>query len=597
MSDPRSQPPATSPSAPTEGLTGEWSGATAHEPVTPPAPDSPTLTASGQPAPAAGADLGIPNPFGRYRIVRLLGRGGMGSVFLAHDTQLDRPVALKIPSFRDALTPAQKERFFREARAISALRHPNICPVFDVDEEGGLLYLTMAFIDGHPLSSLLENGPMPPARAVELVRKVARAMQAAHGHGTIHRDLKPANVLIDASGEPVVMDFGLARRAAWGEDAREPESARSGADEDLTQFGSVLGTPAYMPPEQARGDVAAIGPRSDVYSLGVILYELLTGRRPFAAADTNDLIRKIETEPPPRPSEFYPWVDSGVEDVCLTALAKDPADRFNTMAEFERALKEAVDPELRVVVPPPLPPRGARPRKKKRRRWVLPLVYLGAVLLLLTICVGGPFSAVYWLIDQVQNLRLAQDRSDAEWEAIMGFWQPPPADAAPDLLFPTALPGGYTRLRHDEDAADAELGIALAGRRAVYRNPEGDEFEVRAYRASDAEAKAIQDRVQAFVRSVQVGSATVGPDSRRKKVVYTANNSGIRTVTFGFADSFNEAHEFGKIWYGHGWLFWFRTSVMLKIEHFPSKYLMEVGKRASAPPAAKVKPTKGMNKE
>jgi serine/threonine protein kinase len=587
MNDPR--PPAVPPATPPEGATGEWSAATAHELVAPAGPDSPTLTASGTP-PNTSSTFEIPNPFARrYTVVRLLGRGGMGAVFQAQDTQLDRPVALKIPAFRDELTPAQKERFFREARSISALRHSNICPVFDVGEEDNVLYFTMAYIEGQPLSALIERGPMDPAKAVELVRKVARAMHAAHGHGTIHRDLKPANILIDACGEPVVMDFGLARRAAWADDSRDPARPKPAADHGLTQFGSVLGTPSYMPPEQARGDVAAVGPRSDIYSLGVILYELLTGRRPFTAADTGELIRKIETEPPPKPSDFYPWLDKGVEAACLKALAKDPTDRFGTMAEFERALKEAVEPELRVVEPPPLPPRVKAPKRKKRR-WVIPVIYLAAVLLLLTICVGGPFSAVFWLIDKVENLRDAHSRSDAEWDAIRAFWQAPPADAGTDDLFPTTLPGGYSRTRHDQNATDAELGITLAGRRAFYLGADGDEHEVRAYRATDAEAQAIQAKVQAFVKSVQDGSASGAPNSSRKKAIYSANNPGNRTVTYGFSNSFNQSHEFGLLWYGQGWLFWFRTSVPLKIEVFPSKYLMEVGKRASNQPMAPVPP-------
>src|SRR5262245_42372549 len=237
---------------------------------------------------------------------------------------------------------------------------------------------------------------MPPDKAIALVRNVADAMQAAHAHGTIHRDLKPANIMIDRAGEPVVMDFGLARRTRWRDDPRDAGATPPTADPGLTQHGSVLGTPAYMPPEQARGEVAAIGPQSDVYSLGVILFELLTGRRPFAAEDTSALIEKIVSEPPPRLTDFYPWLDRKVEAVCLKAMAKDPADRFATMAELERALKDAVEPELRVVVPPPLPkPKKPKPQKKW---WVKPAACLGVALLVLTVCVGGPTVAIYWLI-------------------------------------------------------------------------------------------------------------------------------------------------------------------------------------------------------
>jgi serine/threonine protein kinase len=280
----------------------------------------------------------IPNPFGRYSIQKLLGRGGMGAVFLAFDENLQRQVALKIPLFHDGDSGAWKERFLREARAVANLRHPNLCPVFDVGEEQGILYLTMAYIDGVPLTELIARGPRSLEEALHFVCISARAMQVAHLTGVIHRDLKPANILIDSNKEPVIMDFGLARKATWIE-----EQGTDPADRELflTQFGSILGTLPYMPPEQARGDLAALGPWSDVYSLGVILFELLTNRRPFDAPTVKDLVWKIENEPPPRPTAFYPWIDPVIETVCLKALAKDPGDRYQSMREFEEALAPA----------------------------------------------------------------------------------------------------------------------------------------------------------------------------------------------------------------------------------------------------------------
>jgi serine/threonine protein kinase len=574
MSDPR--PPAAPPPLP-ETVTGEWpSGIDAA-----PAPDSPTLSASG--TTTVAGEFGIPDQFGRYSITRLIGRGGMGAVFLAHDAQLDRPVALKIPILGGTLTAGQKERFFREARAISALRHPNLCPVFDVDEEQGIVYLTMAYIDGQPLSALIQRGPVEPAKVIGLVRRVARAMHEAHAHGTIHRDLKPANILIDQGGEPVVMDFGLARRATWGDDSKTDGPAKP-VDAGLTQFGSVLGTPAYMPPEQARGDVSAIGPRSDVYALGVILYEMLTGRRPFTATDPAELIRQIESDPPPRPTDFYPWLDTGIEAACLKALAKDPSDRFGTMAEFERALKEAVEPELRVVVPPPLP-KVHRPKRTKRW-WAKPLGCLAIVSLFVLVCVGGPAAAIVWIVnsisDKVRDYSDAHTQAQAEWNAILGMWQPPPENAERDTLFPPVFGDGrYHRLRADGDVADAELGVKLPGRRAFYAGPDG-EVEVRAYRCTEAEAKAVQQRVVAFAKGLQSGNpAPAG--SKRRQAVYLFDDQPRRTVTVGFHDALSTNHEYGKLWYGGGWLFWFRAPDAESVDSFPSKYLIEVGKRAAAP--------------
>src|SRR5262249_15635325 len=210
----------------------------------------------------------VPEQFGRYRILKLLGGGAMGRVYLAHDTQLDRRVALKIPYIRPDDGPEILTRFYREARSAATLRHPHICPVYDVGESDGTPYLTMAFIDGPTLGEVLRRqGPMKQADAARMVHKLAGALEEAHAHGVIHRDLKPSNVMIDKRGEPVVMDFGLALRT--DQDAR------------LTSPGSVLGTPAYMPPEQVKGDLKTMGPGCDIYSLGVILYELLTGHLPF----------------------------------------------------------------------------------------------------------------------------------------------------------------------------------------------------------------------------------------------------------------------------------------------------------------------------
>jgi hypothetical protein len=495
---------------------------------------------------------------------------------------MDRPVALKIPNFSGTLTEAQKQRFFREARAIAALRHPNICPVYDADEEQGVLYLTMHYIDGQPLSASVDHGPMGPEKAIAIVRRLAQAMQVAHTHGTIHRDLKPANIMIDRSGEPVIMDFGLARRTHWVlEESRHPTATPAG-DQGLTQHGSVLGTPAYMPPEQARGDIAAIGPRCDIYSLGVILYELLTGRRPFAADDTPELIRQIENDPPPKPTDFYPWVDKGLEAACLKALAKDPADRFQTMAEFERALKDVVEPELKVMVPPPLP-RRAKPRRKKRW-WVKPVEYLAVALFFLTVCVGGPTAAIYMLIERASEKFKGIIDHQGEWNTIASNWDAPAADAAQEVLLPPTFDDGRYRLRTvDKAPTDADLGITLTGVRGVYDGPDG-QVEVRFYRCPEAQAKAIQQKAYSYAQSRLNRPTVANPGGpKRKAVVYSSQSSSLRTVTFGFRDEYSDDQEYGTLWYGGGWLYWFRSGDSMSIESFPPKFLKEVGKAATGP--------------
>jgi predicted Ser/Thr protein kinase len=275
------------------------------------------------------ADLAgqLPERFGRYRILKLLGRGGMGAVYLARDTQLDRDVALKVPRFDANAEANALSRFQQEARSAATLHHPNICPVFDVGAIDGVHFLTMAFIEGKPLEQWIRAGkPLTPRQIAALVRKLALALHEAHRKGVIHRDLKPANIMMDRRAEPVIMDFGLARRCQGG-DAR------------LTQAGALMGTPAYMAPEQVSGDLDAMGPACDIYSLGMILYELLAGRTPFTG-DVMAILTRVLLEEPPRPSAFRPGVDPELERICMRALAKKPADRFASMADFAAALTD-----------------------------------------------------------------------------------------------------------------------------------------------------------------------------------------------------------------------------------------------------------------
>jgi serine/threonine protein kinase len=271
--------------------------------------------------------LGAGETFGRYQITRLLGRGGMGAVYLAYDSQLHRYVALKTPQLGS--NPDTVKRFYREARATATLRSPYVCPVYDVGEIGGIHYLSMAFIDGKSLRQTIAEGQLTdPAQIATLVAKVARGLQKAHEQGIVHRDIKSENIMIDSDGEPIVMDFGLAKQ--------------TNDDIHLTTHGRLLGSPAYMSPEQVEGDPEKIGPASDIYSLGVVLYEILTGRVPFWGSLTA-ILRKIPCDEPALPSSLVPAVghNSLLERVCLKMLAKSPADRFPTMAAVADTLAPA----------------------------------------------------------------------------------------------------------------------------------------------------------------------------------------------------------------------------------------------------------------
>jgi WD40 repeat protein len=284
---------------------------------------SPDRTA-GQARPNPGS---LPEVFGRYRILKKLGQGGMGTVYLARDTQLDRPVALKVPHFKPGAGPKVFERFYREARLAATFTHPNLCPVYDVGEIEGIHYLTMPYLEGKPLSAFIDAAkPLPLRQAAAVVRKLALALAEAHQKGVIHRDLKPANVMINQRKEPVIMDFGLARQET------EDESR-------LTAFGALLGTPSYMAPEQVQGDPAGIGPACDIYSLGVILYQLLTGQLPFQGPVTAVLGQVLVVEPPP-PSTLRANLDPRLEAICLKAMAKKVANRYASMAELAAALAD-----------------------------------------------------------------------------------------------------------------------------------------------------------------------------------------------------------------------------------------------------------------
>ncbi len=280
---------------------------------------------------AESGGSGLTGRFGRYRIIRALGMGAMGTVYLAEDTQLERQIALKTPHFTEDPTGEQLERFFREARAAGTLRHPHICPIHDFGQIDGKHFITMAYIEGHPLSAFSQAAkPQTERQVLLLVRKLALALQEAHDHGVVHRDLKPANIMVDKNSEPIIMDFGLAQQARREGDIR------------LTQTGNIIGTPAYMSPEQVEGKPDKIGPATDQYSLGVILYELLTGELPFRGSIVA-VMGQVLTQEPTSPSQLRPDLDPRIEAVCLKMLAKNTPDRFPSLSavadEFATILK------------------------------------------------------------------------------------------------------------------------------------------------------------------------------------------------------------------------------------------------------------------
>ncbi len=279
------------------------------------------------PEAAAGA-AGLPRRFGDYTLLKELGRGGMGVVYQARQESLGRVVALKMVLRGEFASSSDLARFRIEAQSAARLDHPGIVPVYEVGEHEGQPFFTMKLVEGTTLSQRLALGPLPPREAAELLAEVARAVDHAHQQGVLHRDLKPSNILIDQQGRAHVSDFGLAKRVTAVGEARGDAAGHQG--ETLTRTGAIVGTPSYMAPEQATGGRGPIGPASDVFSLGTVLYQMLTGRPPFQAATPVDTVLLLLEQDPLPPRLLNARADRELEMIALRCLQKLPSLRYPT---------------------------------------------------------------------------------------------------------------------------------------------------------------------------------------------------------------------------------------------------------------------------
>jgi serine/threonine protein kinase len=321
------------------------------------------LPPTSQGSKAADEEVETGEQFGRYRLLKELGHGAMGTVYLAEDSELRRQVALKRPRVAGQEEAELLQRFYQEAHAAATLDHPNICPVYDIGEHDGVPYITMAYVDGRPLSHIIRERKVLNQRSLAvMLRKIALALGEAHEKGVVHRDLKPGNIMLNHRSDPIVMDFGLARHA------------ESTGEERLTKDGMLIGTPGYTSPEQVDGDLEKIGPASDIYSLGVVLYELLCGELPFRGSVVSVIGKILRDEPDP-PSAHRADIDPRLEAICLKMMAKSPTDRYSTMGEVAGTLGDFIKASGQSSASEPPPVEAVTPARLEAQRKQIQQLY------------------------------------------------------------------------------------------------------------------------------------------------------------------------------------------------------------------------------
>jgi Tol biopolymer transport system component len=413
-----------------------------------------------------------------YRVQDWIARGGMADVYRAVDLRLGRTVALKVLAPSLVADREARRRFFREARAASALQHPNICAVYEVGEVEDIVFIAMPYIAGRTLRELLEHGPLPVERVLGYAVDIAEALEEAHRQGIIHRDIKPSNVIVDERDRAIVLDFGLAKRVRWEERRAEEALTLS----QITRTSALIGTTPYMSPEQVRGE--PLDARSDIFAFGTLLYELLTGQRPFRGATDIEILHAILYDEPEPMSALVPTVDFELERIVRKALRKDPADRYQTIAEMKEDLvafgreKGYAVSGFRIVSLS----RTISERQPGARRggWRIPVIRAATISV-----IGAGIGLALWL-----SLR-SDDRSGAEWIASLRHTQlinwknepgesPPRARFSPDgkMIVFASRKGGHPDLWVQQTLGGAAIPITRDewGDRSPIWSPDGQQI-------------------------------------------------------------------------------------------------------------------------